>query len=199
MWSTEIKELVNRKECHFFSKKSQLPLRGRRDPASLPEFQRIEDQLSRLEAQEDAFWKQRAKKHWLRGADANTRFFHRVIMVFYCVLLNMMRLKQLSFLCILEHYWTVVGENVSTFVVNCLNSCSFPVGLNDTNVVLIPKKNILESMSDLMPIAFCNVVYKIMAKLLANKMKHLLGGLISEFQSAFIPNRLITDNIFVAA
>jgi len=58
-------------------KRSQLTLHGRRDPASLAEFQRIENQLSRLEAQEDVFWRQRAKQHWLKGADANTRFYHR--------------------------------------------------------------------------------------------------------------------------
>ncbi|XP_031097121.1 uncharacterized protein LOC116001379 [Ipomoea triloba] len=98
-----------------------------------------------------------------------------------------------------QHYWDVVGEDVSAFVLNCLHTCSFPADLNDTNVVLIPKKNIPESVADLKPIALCNVVYKVIAKMLANRMKHLLSGIISESQSAFIPGRLITDNILVAA
>ncbi|XP_031108567.1 uncharacterized protein LOC116013045 [Ipomoea triloba] len=98
-----------------------------------------------------------------------------------------------------QHYWDVVGMDVSDFILNCLNTCSFPAGLNDTNVVLIPKKSIPECVSDLRPIALCNVVYKVMAKMLANRMKHLLDGMISESQSAFIPGRLITDNILVAA
>ncbi|XP_031094366.1 uncharacterized protein LOC115998845 [Ipomoea triloba] len=41
----------------------QLQLRGLRDPASLAEFRRVEEQLARLEAQEDIFWSQRAKQH----------------------------------------------------------------------------------------------------------------------------------------
>lgn len=43
----------------------------------MAEFRRIEEQLARLEAQEDVFWRQRAKQHWLKGADANTKFYHR--------------------------------------------------------------------------------------------------------------------------
>ncbi|XP_031120805.1 uncharacterized protein LOC116024042 [Ipomoea triloba] len=72
-------------------------------------------------------------------------------------------------------------------------------GLNDTNVVLIPKKSHPEVVSDLRPIALCNVVYKIMAKMIANKMKPMVDGIISESQSAFIPDRLLTDNILIAA
>ncbi|XP_019172825.1 PREDICTED: uncharacterized protein LOC109168241 [Ipomoea nil] len=52
-------------------------IRNRRDPTSLAEFQQINNQLNQLEAQEEVFWKQRAKQHWLRGTDANTKFYHR--------------------------------------------------------------------------------------------------------------------------
>ncbi|VFQ64830.1 unnamed protein product [Cuscuta campestris] len=43
-----------------------------RDGRANDEFRKLDFELSRLEAQEDAYWKQRAKQHWLRGADANT-------------------------------------------------------------------------------------------------------------------------------
>ncbi|XP_031116020.1 uncharacterized protein LOC116019789 [Ipomoea triloba] len=98
-----------------------------------------------------------------------------------------------------QQYWDVVGSDVTSFVLKCLNDCSFPSDLNDTNVLLIPKKNCPEMVSDLRPIALCNVVYKIMAKMVANRMKPLLGEVISDSQSAFIPDRLITDNIMIAA
>ncbi|XP_031108426.1 uncharacterized protein LOC116012895 [Ipomoea triloba] len=98
-----------------------------------------------------------------------------------------------------QHFWDVVGDDVTTFVLKCLNECSFPECLNDTNVVLIPKKKSPEMVYDLRLIALCNVVYKIMAKMVANRMKPLLGDVISESQSAFIPNRLISDNILIAA
>ncbi|XP_019151022.1 PREDICTED: uncharacterized protein LOC109147820 [Ipomoea nil] len=98
-----------------------------------------------------------------------------------------------------QHFWDVVGHDVSSFVLDCLHSGAFPVGLNETNVVLIPKKNQPEMVSDIRPIALCNVVYKVIAKMIANRMKPLLDGVILESQSAFIPDRLITDNIPIAA
>lgn len=53
-------------------------------------------------------------------------------------------------------------------------------------------------MGDLRPIALCNVVYKIYAKVLANRMKVFLDDLISESQSAFVTRHMIMDNIIVA-
>lgn len=68
---------------------------------------------------------------------------------------------------------------------------------NHTNVILIPKKDNACRMKDLRPIALCNVLYKIVAKVLANRLKRFLPRLISEKQSAFVPNRNITNNVVV--
>ncbi|XP_060968285.1 uncharacterized protein LOC133035872 [Cannabis sativa] len=72
-----------------------------------------------------------------------------------------------------------------------------PTGLNDTHLVLIPKKKNLSTMGDLRPIALCNVSYKILSKVLANRMRVLINHVISPTQSPFIPCRLISDNIMI--
>ncbi|XP_019173808.1 PREDICTED: uncharacterized protein LOC109169381 [Ipomoea nil] len=174
------------------------------DPASLVEFQCLEEVLSHMETQEDTYWRQRAKQHWLKGADANTKFYHRyashrkkkntlfklmndngewmegedmkdIILDYFDGIFkssNPASVKDAFFAMFpdkapgpdginpgfYQHFWDVVGEHISEFIIKCLNTRSFPAGLNDTNVVLIPKKNTPEVVSDLRPIALNNIL-----------------------------------------
>lgn len=97
-----------------------------------------------------------------------------------------------------QNFWEMMGKEVFDCCKDWLQGNSFPADLNHTNVVLIPKKDNAFQMKDLRPIALCNVLYKIMAKVLENRLKVILPGLISKKQSAFIPGRSITDNVLVA-
>lgn len=94
--------------------------------------------------------------------------------------------------------WDIVGDKVLHEVLNVLNGGPMPDGWNDTCVVLIPKIKNPESMKDMRPISLCNIVYKLVSKVLANRLKQILPEIISPNQSAFVAGRLITDNILLA-
>jgi hypothetical protein len=83
-------------------------------------------------------------------------------------------------------------------VLQVLRGGSIPEGWNETVVVLIPKVQNPDRIKDLHPISLCNVVYKLISKVLANRLKMILGELISPNQSAFVPGRFISYNTILA-
>lgn len=91
-----------------------------------------------------------------------------------------------------------MGEDIVRLVQNFFTTGKFEDQVTDANIVMIPKKHNPVTMADLRPTALCNVVYKIVSKVLANRLKHILNGVISESQSFFIPGRLISDNIMIS-
>ncbi|XP_074313724.1 uncharacterized protein LOC141648916 [Silene latifolia] len=96
-----------------------------------------------------------------------------------------------------QTYWHIVGPSVTRLVLRILNGSESPGIINSTHIVLIPKKKAPDKFSDYRPISLCNVLYKLVAKVLANRLKRFLGCLVSENQSAFTPGRLISDNILI--
>ena len=97
-----------------------------------------------------------------------------------------------------QHYWDLMGKDITQSVLSFLNSASLPEHLNRTFITLIPKVKNPELVSEFRPISLCNVLYKIFSKVLANHLKKILPHIITENQSTFTKNRLITDNILLA-
>ncbi|GKD96686.1 RNA-directed DNA polymerase, eukaryota, reverse transcriptase zinc-binding domain protein [Tanacetum coccineum] len=69
--------------------------------------------------------------------------------------------------------------------------------VNATLITLVPKSKTPLKVSDYRPISCCNVLYKIISKILINRIKNALCKLVNPNQSAFIPGRQITDNILL--
>ena len=97
-----------------------------------------------------------------------------------------------------QTYWIDVGMDITQAMLSCLNLGSILKSINHTFTTLIPKVNNPERVSDFRPISLCNVIYKIVSKVIANCFKPMLNSIISESQSAFIANKLITNNILIA-
>lgn len=97
-----------------------------------------------------------------------------------------------------QYFWELCGDAIFPACSSWLNCGTFPP-INDTNIVLLPKCELPQSMKDLRPVALCNVIYRILAKVLANRLKTVIAKCISEEQSAFVQGRSILDNALVAA
>ncbi len=71
-----------------------------------------------------------------------------------------------------------MGDDVTTSVLSCLRDGILLKKINHTNICLIPKIQNPEYVKDFHPISLCNMVYKIIAKFLANRLKKLLSHII---------------------
>ncbi|XP_074314076.1 uncharacterized protein LOC141649280 [Silene latifolia] len=97
-----------------------------------------------------------------------------------------------------QTYWSHIGTEVISTVLDILRGGVSPREINTTNIVLIPKKKAPDKIRDFRPIILCNVAYKLVSKVLANRLKLFLNDIVSENQSAFTPGRAIADNILIA-
>lgn len=97
-----------------------------------------------------------------------------------------------------KNLWQLIGERVKHEILTVLNGGNIPDGWNDTLIVLIPKVKNPEKLKDLRPISLCTVLYKLVSKVIANRLKVVLPDIISASQSAFVPRCMITDNVLLA-
>ena len=74
-----------------------------------------------------------------------------------------------------------------------------PKGVNTTILALIPKITGAKMMKDYRPISCPNVLYKVISKIITNRMEKLLTNFINLDQSTFVQDRLLMKKLFLAA
>ena len=70
--------------------------------------------------------------------------------------------------------------------------------MNATFISLIPKKYDAIEVRDFRPISLIGGVYKIIAKVLANRLKMVLGDIVHESRNAFVKGKQILDSVLIA-
>ncbi|GJW56265.1 RNA-directed DNA polymerase, eukaryota [Tanacetum coccineum] len=94
-------------------------------------------------------------------------------------------------------YWKIIQQDVVNAVQEFFASSKFPPGCNSSFITLIPKKLEAKVVKDFRPISLIGSFYKIVAKILANRLSLVMSDLISEVQSAFVSKRQILDGPFI--
>ncbi|GAU48556.1 hypothetical protein TSUD_405720 [Trifolium subterraneum] len=247
-------------------------LRGIQGEEEGRRYQEIHDRHGVLIVQEEDYWKQRAKMHWLKESDMNTSFFHKsasarrkkknasklvnedglevhtqeelceVAKQYFDTLFKPKNGEQESVLNLIQRrvteednvylaapitkdeiqqalfmmhpdksprpdgfnpafyqrFWEQCGDDIFVAASNWLDKGYFPTSLNETNICLIHKCDNPISMKDLSPISLCNVLYKMISKVLANRLKICLDRCVSQEQSTFVEGRSILDNALIA-
>jgi hypothetical protein len=102
-------------------------------------------------------------------------------------------------LAFFHHCWDVVKKEVLESLQEFYDQKAFERSLNSTFVVLIPKKVGASDVRDFRPISLTSSIYKIISKVLANRLREVLGSLLSPSQNAFIQNRQIQDSVLIAS
>ena len=94
--------------------------------------------------------------------------------------------------------WDFVKEEVVDLFKEFYEHGSFAKCLNTTFMVLIPKKGGAEDLGDFRPISLLGGLYKLLAKVLANRLKKVLDRVVSIDQNAFVRGRQILDASLIA-
>ncbi|PKU73811.1 integrator complex subunit 11 [Dendrobium catenatum] len=94
--------------------------------------------------------------------------------------------------------WPIIFEDFFEAVINFFKGGVITKFFTATSIVLIPKNNLVESWNDFIPISLCSFFYKLLCKILLNRLSVLLPRIISPFQMGFVKGRAIVDNILLA-
>lgn len=94
--------------------------------------------------------------------------------------------------------WHFQGREIHDIVGESKSTISILQAFNSTFLALIPKENNVTSPGKYRPIPLCNIIYKIITKIIANRLKPLLPFLISLEQSSYVEGRKILDGIILS-
>jgi len=98
----------------------------------------------------------------------------------------------------IKHFWDLVKEDFMRFMVEFHRHGKLTKGLNSTFIALIPKVNSPQRFNDFRPISLVGCLYKVLAKVLANRLQNVIGRVVSGTQSAFVKGNQILDEILIA-
>lgn len=97
-----------------------------------------------------------------------------------------------------QKFWLVVGSLVIREVKKIFATRKVLEFLNKTHITLIPKIQGPKTLGNYRPISLCNIVHKVVTKIIVTKLRLYLEKLLQPQQTAFVPGRKGIDNVIIA-
>ncbi|GLU14892.1 hypothetical protein SLE2022_314330 [Rubroshorea leprosula] len=97
-----------------------------------------------------------------------------------------------------QKHWEEVSGTLLSFTNNVIRDGCFDLALLKAHIVLIPKGDNPDTIQKFRPICLLNVAYKVLSKVLVNRLRPFLQQLIGPFQNSFLVGRCTTDNIILS-
>ncbi|GJY31196.1 RNA-directed DNA polymerase, eukaryota [Tanacetum coccineum] len=198
---------------------------GNVSPEVLEERLEILNKIYSLTNTESCELAQKAKVQWAVEGDENTKKFHGIInkrrnnLAIRGItaeadlerIFSKEEIKQAVWDCGLDkspgpdgftfgfyrRFWNLIECDVEDAVIHFYKNGFCHKGGNSSFIDLIPKKQGANMVNDFRPISLIGSLYKIITKLLANRLAFVINELVSDCQSAFISKRHILDGPFI--
>ncbi|GFS35287.1 hypothetical protein Acr_00g0038880 [Actinidia rufa] len=171
----------------------------------------------KLAEAEMSFCSQIAKAKFLKNTDKATKFFHNMIKIKH----TRNNIPSISLedgsrstsskqhwggqgpwprwllIPLYKQAWDIVGRDVTNVVLEFFSLVQILKQINHLAIALIPKTKDANKVEDFRPIACCNIVYKVISKIIATRLGPAISSIIDPTQAAFIQNESMVDNIFL--
>ncbi|GAU39751.1 hypothetical protein TSUD_219940 [Trifolium subterraneum] len=98
----------------------------------------------------------------------------------------------------IKDFWDELRGDIMRFISDFHRNGKLTKGLNSTFIALIPKVDNPQRLNDFRPISLAGSLHKILAKVLANRLRLVIGSVISESQTTFVKDSQILDDILIA-
>ncbi|PNX82112.1 ribonuclease H, partial [Trifolium pratense] len=98
-----------------------------------------------------------------------------------------------------QTYWDIIQHDVTNAVLQFFSTGWILPNYNSNTIILIPKTDSADSIDKYRPIAIANFKFKIISKVLADRLAQILPSIVSKEQRGFIQGRNIKDCICIAS
>ncbi|XP_060202553.1 uncharacterized protein LOC132630976 [Lycium barbarum] len=177
-------------------------------------LQLAQAELKKYMHYEEEFWRKKSHFTCFSEGDRNTRFFHNMVKGENQILTSMPTLEDVKnavfYLsgdssggpdgmigAFYQVCWEIMGANVYNVVKVFFEGQTLPKSITHTNLVLIPKKNNVETFADMRNISLSNFINKVISRVVQNKIENVLSSLISANQSGFVKGRCIIEDLLL--